>query len=134
MKLAKRRTKRRGRIPASRIAKTLTRLRDARRYPRAQAEWDVTVETPGSRSKKGKLMGLNPFGAKLRLRSRQPGPPEGTTIQLRFAPSHGEPPLTTKGLVWRTDSDGQAIVFINLSTNDFQRLRTLVNSPAGSPA
>src|SRR5712691_4991006 len=125
MKPAKRRRKRRGRVPPSRAAKILTW--DSRRYPRAETEWDVTVESPGSRAKKGKLKGVNPFGAKLRLRAKQPAPRDGTTLQLRFAPSRGEPPLTIKGLVWRTDSDGQAIVFINLHTSDFLRLKTLVH-------
>ena len=129
MKLVKRRRKRRGKVPPSRAAKILTR--DSRRYPRAEMEWDVIVESPGSRAKKGKLTGLNPFGAKLRLRAKQPAPHEGATVQLRFAPSRGEPPLTIKGLVWRTDSDGQAIVFINLNTGDFLRLKTLVK-PAAS--
>ena len=132
MKLAKRRRKRRGRVPVSRMA-TLTRIRDSRRYPRAAKEWDVTLETAGSRAKKGKLSGLNPFGAKLRLRANQATPPEGAGVQLRFAPSRGEPPLTIKGLVWRTDTDGQAIVFVNLTTNDFLRLKTLVGAPPGNP-
>ncbi len=134
MKVAKRRTKRRGRVPQSRARRTLRVLGDTRRYPRAETEWDVTLEVPGSRAKKGKLSGLSPFGGKLRLRPKQPGPPEGTTIQLRFVPSRGESPLTIKGLVWRTDSDGQAIVFVNLSTQDFQRLKSLVNVPTASPA
>lgn len=132
MKLAKRRTKRRGKVPPSRAARIL--MRDSRRYPRAEAEWDVSVESPGSRAKKGKLIGLNPFGAKLRLRPKQPAPPEGATLQLRFAPSRNEPPLTIKGLVWRTDTDGQAIVFINLSTSDFLHLKTLVKAPSHAPA
>lgn len=131
MKLAKRRTKRRGKVPPSRAKKILTR--DSRRYPRAEIEWDVTVESPGSRAKKGKLTGVSPFGAKLRLRPKQLTPPDGATVQLRFVPSRGEPPLAIKGLVWRTDSDGQAIVFVNLNTGDFLRLKTLVDAPSHSP-
>ncbi len=132
MKLAKRRTKRRGKVPPSRAKKILTW--DSRRYPRAEMEWDVTVESPGSRAKKGKLTGLSPFGAKLRLRPKQPAPHEGATVRLRLVPSRGEPPLAIKGLVWRTDTDGQAIVFINLNTGDFLRLKTLVNAPSHTPA
>lgn len=42
--------------------------------------------------------------------------------------------MTVKGLVWRTDRDGQAIVFVNLSTDDFVRLKALVGAPASAPA
>lgn len=86
----------------------------------------VNVEAPRRRAQKGTLSGLNPFGAKLHLRSRQSLPRDGTTLQLHFAPPDGEPPMTLKGLVWRTDRDGQALVFINLTTGDFVRLRKLV--------
>lgn len=130
MRLRKRRTTRRGKVRLSRIPKTP----DVRRYPRAEIEWGVTLETPGRRPQKGKLSGLNPFGAKLRLRSKRSVLPEGATVQLRFAPSGGEPPMTIKGLVWRTDSDGQAIVFVNLTTDDFLRLKRFVRAPASTPA
>lgn len=85
------------------------------------------MEAPGRRAQKGELSGLNPFGAKLLLRSRHSLPPEGTTLHLHFSPPDGEPPMTLKGLVWRTDRDGQALVFINLKTDDFLRLRKLVS-------
>ncbi len=101
---------------------------DPRRFPRSEREWDVTVEAPGRRTQKAKISGLNPFGAKLHLRSKQPGPPEGTTLQLHFAPPDGEPPMVIKGLIWRTDRDGQAIVFVNLSANDFLRLKKVVTA------
>ncbi|MBI2155162.1 MAG: hypothetical protein HYU24_15890 [Candidatus Rokubacteria bacterium] len=106
--------------------KRILRKPDTRRFPRAEAEWDVTVETPGRRPQKAKLSGLNPFGAKLHLRARQSAAPEGTTLQIHFGPPDGEPPMVIKGLVWRIDRDGQAIVFVNLSGSDFLRLKKLV--------
>ena len=84
------------------------------------------METPGRRSQKAKLSGLNPFGAKLHPRAKTLASLEGTTLQLHFAPPDGEPPMLIKGLVWRIDRDGQAIVFINLSGSDFIRLKKLV--------
>ena len=99
---------------------------DTRRFPRAAVEWDVTVETPGRRAQKAKLTGLSPFGAKLHPRAQSPVPPEGTALQLHFAPPDGGPPMLIKGLVWRIDRDGQAIVFINLGGSDFARLKKLV--------
>lgn len=129
MKRARRQPKPR----AKRRPRLVLRRPDTRRFPRARAEWEVTVETPGRRAQKGRLSGLNPFGAKLHLRSKESRPSDGATIQLRLAPPDGEPPMTMKGLVWRTDSDGQAIVFINLGTAEFVRLKKLV-PPRGNPA
>lgn len=108
--------------------KRILRKPDTRRFPRAEAEWDVTVETPGRRPQKAKLSGLNPFGAKLHLRAKQSPSPEGTTLQIHFSPADGEPPMVIKGLVWRIDRDGQAIVFVNLGANDFLRLKKLVSA------
>ena len=119
----KRSTKPRGRKARPR---RILKKPDTRRFPRAALEWDVTVETAGRRSQKAKLSGLNPFGAKLHPRAKNPAPPEGTTLQLHFTPPDGEPPMLIKGLVWRNDRDGQAIVFVNLSGGDFLRLKKLV--------
>lgn len=134
MKGPKRRAKHRVKVPPRRAQRIFSRRGESRRFPRSEQEWEVILEEPGSRPKKGKLSGLNPFGAKLRLRAKQQGPPEGTAVQLRFSPARGEPPMTIKGLVWRTDRDGQAIVFVNLSSDDFVRLRALVGAPARAPA
>ena len=42
--------------------------------------------------------------------------------------------MLIKGLVWRNDRDGQAIVFINLRGGDFVRLKKLVvTSPTPRP-
>jgi hypothetical protein len=65
--------------------------------------------------------------------AKNPAPPEGTTLQLHFAPPDGEPPMLIKGLVWRIDRDGQAIVFINLSGSDFIRLKKLVSPTPTQP-
>src|SRR3989304_6238966 len=125
MKRLKRPTK-----PGGRKArpKRILKKPDTRRFPRAAVEWDVVVETPGRRAQKAKLSGLNPFGAKLHPRAKNPSPPEGTT-----PPPDGEPPMLIKGLGWRIDRDGQAIVFINLSGSDFIRLKKLVNPTPTQP-
>src|SRR3989304_4438746 len=86
---------------------------DTRRFPRAAGEWDVTVEAPGRRAQKANLSGLNPFGAKLHPRAKNPAPAEGTTLHLHFAPPDGEPPMLIKGLVWRIGRGGQGVGFIN---------------------
>lgn len=116
-----------GRGKRARVKRILKKP-DTRRFPRAEVEWDVTVDAPGRRPQKAKLSGLNPFGAKLHLRAKQSPPPEGTTLQLHFAPPDGEPSMVIKGLVWRIDRDGQAIVFVNLGANDFLRLKKLVSA------
>ena len=106
--------------------KRILKKPDTRRFPRAEVEWDVTVEAPGRRPQKATISGLNPFGAKLHPRAKHSAPQEGATLHIHFAPPDGEPPLVIKGLVWRIDRDGQAIVFINLSASDFLRLKKLV--------
>lgn len=120
---------------AKRIRRTrMLRNPDTRRFPRLEAQWDVTVETPGRRAQKGRLSGLNPFGAKLHPRSKQSVPAEGATLQIHLAPPDGEPPMAIKGLVWRKDRDGLAIVFVNLSSSDFVRLKKLVApAPSATP-
>lgn len=118
----KRATRARRKKPRKRVL----RKPETRRFPRAAVEWDVTVEAPGRRTQKAKLSGLNPFGAKLHPRARHSSPQEGSTLHIHFAPPDGEPPMTIKGLVWRLDRDGQAIVFVNLSPSDFLRLKKLV--------
>jgi hypothetical protein len=120
--------------PRRRVRKVRTarapRRPDSRRFPRAEQECEVVVEVPGRRPQKGRITGLNPFGGKLHLRARHSAPSEGTLLRLQIAAPDGQPPLLVKGLVWRKDSDGEAIVFVNLGSNEFIRLKNLVASAA----
>src|SRR3989304_3356918 len=104
----KRPTKPRGRKARPR---RILKKPDTRRFPRAAVEWDVTLETPGRRAQKAKPSGLTPFGAKLHPRAKNPSPPEGTTLQLHFAPPDGEPPMLIKGLGGRVHPRGQGLGF-----------------------
>lgn len=80
------------------------------------------------------MEGLGPFGAKLKMRPKKEWPADGTTVQLHFAPPDGKPPLAIQGLVWRSDADGQVIAFVNLRSDDFNRLKTLVTTLGSNPA
>lgn len=80
------------------------------------------------------MVGLGPFGARLRLDPARSRLPVGSIIRLRFGPPDGEPPMAVQALVWRSDRRGEAVVFVNLRTADFQRLKKLVNAFQGQQA
>jgi hypothetical protein len=42
--------------------------------------------------------------------------------------------MAVQALVWRTDRRGEAVVFVNLTTPDFLRLKKLVNALRAEPA
>jgi hypothetical protein len=79
----------------------------------------------------GEIVSFGPFGMKVRVEKGEPGPLEGTVVRLQFAPGDGESPLSIEGIVCRVDPDGLAITFINLSSQTFERLKSLVDALAG---
>ena len=84
-----------------------TRQNDLRRHPRSDVSWLVVVEA-GKRRFLLQTVDISARGAKVRPRERLD---IGTPAQLRFRPPDGTP-FNVPALVWRTDSDGLAFLFM----------------------
>ena len=107
------------------------RPRERRRYPRAEVGWRVVLEHEGGFRWRGETVGLNPFGAKVRLGTKAPGPQTGSMVRLHFAPPDGKPAMTLNCVVWRVDSEDPVVVFNDLSAQDFTRLKNLTDKARG---
>ena len=103
-------------------------LEERRRYRRVEVAWNVAVGW-GPRFKwPGELVSLSPFGVKVKLGDKEPGPSVGTEVHLHFAPPDGKAPMVIKGIVWRVDPDGLAIALLKLNVDEFYRLKMLVDT------
>ncbi len=101
---------------------------ERRRHPRVQVAWNVAVGW-GPRFKwPGEFVSLGPFGVKVKLGEKDPGPSVGTEVRLQFAPPDGKAPMFIKGVVWRVDPDGLAIALLKLGVDEFYRLKGLVDT------
>lgn len=87
---------------------------DARRCPRQQVSWLVTVAA-GSRQFQGRTKDISASGAKILLKE---WPALGVEVGLRFRPP-GRRPVETRALVWRLDSEGLACMFVGTQKPEF---------------
>ena len=108
---------------------------ERRRYARVEVAWNVAVGWGPRFNWKGEIVSLSPFGVKVRLGEKEPGPPAGTEVQLQFTPPNKKAaPLAVNGVVWRVDPDGLAIALLKLDVDDFYRLKSLVDALLAEPA
>lgn len=118
----------------TRTARGGTRLGERRRYPRGDVALKIIMEDHRGAHWRGEMVALNPFGAKVRLDRNETSPPPGSLVGLQFSPPDGEPPMALKGIVWRVDAgEDPVVVFSNLSTHEFLRLRRLTDNILGGP-
>jgi hypothetical protein len=98
--------------------------------------WNVTLENEGGTQWAGEMIGLGPFGVKVRVETGDSGLSEGSLVRLRFSPPDGKfpTPMSVKGMVWRVDPDGLIIVFIDLNPHAFLRMKSLVKTLLKEPA
>jgi len=101
---------------------------ELRRHPRVRASWRVAVETPGGKAITRETIDISPYGVKVRL-DESLG--LGTTARLRLQPPDRRP-MSLASTVWRADSDGPVFVFVNISGDDLQRLKALVDNHRGA--
>jgi hypothetical protein len=52
----------------------------------------------------------------------------GNLVALTLTPKDGQGPMSIRAVVWEVDARGSVLVFANLSTADFSRLRAYVDS------
>mgnify|MGYP001564712944 FL=1 len=109
-------------------------MEERRRYPRVEVAWNVAVGWGPRFNWQGEIVSLGPFGVKVRVGEKDPGPPVGTEVQLQFAPPDKKAPLSIKGIVWRVDPDGVAVALLKLGVDDFYRLKSLVDTLLAEPA
>ena len=103
-------------------------MEERRRYPRVEVAWNVAVGWGPRFNWQGEIVSLGPFGVKVRVGEKDPGPPVGTEVQLQFAPPDKKAPLSIKGIVWRVDPDGVAVALLKLGVDEFYRLKSLVDA------
>ncbi len=72
---------------------------------------------------KGTCIDLSVFGA--RIRPHEPISP-GPTVKLSLTPPDGGTPLNLLAIPVRRDADGHSFRFVNLTRDDFERLRALI--------
>ena len=101
---------------------------ELRRHPRVRASWRVTVEMPGSKVLARETIDLSPYGIKVRMDESLP---PGTAARLRLQPADRRP-LHLESIVRRADTDGPVFVFVNVSGDDVERLKALVDSQRGA--
>jgi len=107
--------------------KALEAEQDARRCPRQQVSWHVTVAA-GSRSFQGRTKDVSASGAKILLKER---PPLGAEVALRFRPP-GRRSIETRAIVWRLDAEGLACMFVGTQGPEF--LAAVTPRSNGAPA
>lgn len=107
---------------------------ERRRYARVEVAWNVAVGWGPRFEWQGEIVSLSPFGLKVRLGEKEPGPPVGTEVSLQFAPPDKKAPLAIKGIVWRVDPDGLAVALLKLGVDEFYRLKSLVDTLLAEPA
>jgi hypothetical protein len=95
-------------------SRTVEAEHEARRCPRQQVSWLVTVAA-GPRQFQGLTKDVSASGAKILLRER---PALGVEVGLCFRPP-GRRPVETRALVWRLDAEGLACMFVGTQTPEF---------------
>jgi hypothetical protein len=118
-------------------SRTVEAEQDARRCPRQQVSWLVTVAA-GSRQFQGRTKDVSASGAKILLKER---PALGVEVSLCFRPP-GRRPVETRALVWRLDAEGLACMFVGTQKPEFleavtprvaaRTVRVLPPRPAGA--
>ena len=118
-------------------SRTVEAEQDARRCPRQQVSWLVTVAA-GARQFQGRTKDVSASGAKILLKER---PALGVEVGLCFRPP-GRRPVETRALVWRLDAEGLACMFVGTQKPEFleavtprvapETVRVLPPRPAGA--
>ena len=109
-------------------------LKDRRRAPRADAELDITLDAEMPRCWQGtyKTIDVSTTGVKVAWPATGAQPSWGTGVQLQLAGPDGEPPIWVKGIVWRREPDSTAFLFVELTREQVERLKALVEPPGDS--
>jgi len=111
-------------------------VKDRRRAPRADAELDITLDAEMPRCWQGtyKTIDVSTTGVKVAWPATGAQPSWGTGVQLQLAGPDGQPPIWVKGIVWRREPDSTAFLFVELTREQVERLKALVEPPGDADA
>jgi len=103
-----------------------------RRYPRVALSLDVVFVHEGGLQPRGTgwTTDVSPFGMRLRGPADLPQP--GDLVRISFQPPDGQPAISVLSLVVRRDTEGAAASFVDLTADDFRRLKAVVDRRTGS--
>ena len=106
------------------LSREMGNLIVSRRFPRVEAAFPVRVQEASGPPWEGKATDLSPFGVKVRGASI--APPAIVRLELSLSPT--DPALSILAVAVRSDPDGTAFAFVNLTKPDFLRLRRQVET------
>jgi CheY-like chemotaxis protein len=92
---------------------------ERRQTTRVRVTFPVRLTTYDGGEWDGWAFDLGPSGIRIRSGASLPG---GAVAKLAFAPPDGQDPMRVMALLVRTDAEGQAFRFVNLSSDEFERL------------
>ena len=75
-----------------------------------------------------KIVNLSPFGVKVALPETATQPAWGTSVQLCLTGPNGQRPVSVKGIVWRSEPQSMALMFVELGPDQVEGLKALVAS------
>ena len=79
---------------------------EKRQHPRTRVSWPIVIQVGAARHL-SMSVDVSTHGAKVRTNAKLK---VGTSVQLEVAPPEG-PPIRVGALVWRTDTEGLALLF-----------------------
>ena len=95
-----------------------------RRAERVGVELSIHVEGHGLATE-GHTVDLSAVGGRVITEASLT---PGNLVALTLTPKDGQGPMSIRAVVWEVDARGSVLVFANLSTADFSRLRAYVDS------
>ncbi len=113
---------------AARFGVSVRPVKDRRKAPRVDVELDTNLDAEQPHFWQGKTINLSPSGVKVALPATAIQPPWGTSVQLRLAAIDGRPPISVKGIVWRREPEGTALLLVEVGREQLEHLKALVES------
>lgn len=95
-----------------------------RRAERVGVELPIQIEGHDVATK-GHTVDLSVVGGRVITKERLT---PGNMVAVKLAPEDGNEPMRIRAVVWEVDARGAVLVFANLSTDDFLRLRSYIDS------
>jgi hypothetical protein len=113
-----------------RVRPRLDRWESRRRSPRVHLPVVVMLQHEGGAQVPAETVDLSTFGARITtglvLRA-------GERINVLLPPDGDTEPLVVRAVVWEVDDRGAALVFVNVSAVDFERLNRFVSALLEEP-
>lgn len=109
-------------------------VKERRRARRIEVALDIDFDADTPHSWKGRTIDLSPYGVKVAWPPTAVQPLWGTGVRLRIASPDGQPPVSFKGIVWRREPERIFLLFVEVSHEERERLKSLVEFLQAAPA